>query len=701
MEVTNILLVEDNEGDVRLLEVAIAGAETGDIQLNSVATLADAFDFLTNQPVDLVLTDLNLPDSEGYTTFQLLKEKVPGCPIVILSGVYDEKIAVQAIKDGAQDFLVKGEYNQTVIIRVIRYAIERKQAEMQREQALQAAERATQIKSHFLATMSHELRTPMTGVIGMADLMLETDLSPQQLEWATSIKASGENLLTILNEVLDQSKLEAGKLEVVSSDFHLPTFIRETTQLFAPGISEKRLRFNVVMDETLPSEIRADRLRIGQVLSNLLSNALKFTHEGAITLRVEQLESEGQKIQLRFSVTDSGIGLTQDEKSRLFKAFTQADSSTSRTYGGTGLGLSISKQLVELMGGEIDVISEADNGSAFWFTIRCELAKKPVDVTEKRKSLDRWKTSRSLKILVAEDNAINQQLIKAILENLTHEVTIAENGEEAVEMAQAGSHDIILMDVRMPVMDGMEATKIIRGLDSDLSQIPILALTADIAAGHTKKYKEVGIDDVCGKPLDLPVILKKINNLLGEDIHTPLNNTVSDVVIDRTVGSGQFGRNDGLENLASFKQVLQRVSDIYDDTSDPVKTLTSTFEGINADLMIEFRERFAADAALKCREISEALVELAELPDNAEARSKARIAAHVLKGQGATFGYHLISTIAEDIEELIKSKNTIADKDVARLNNHVDAISLIVSKGITGHGGKVGRILLQGLEELV
>jgi signal transduction histidine kinase/CheY-like chemotaxis protein len=379
-------------------------------------------------------------------------------------------------------------------------------------EARDAANAANIAKSQFLANMSHEIRTPLNGVLAMAEVMDRGDLLPVQRERLAVVRQSGEQLLAVLNDVLDLSKIEAGKLELVEQDFDLERVAQSVRDGFAPLAQEKGLDFNVEVATEAQGAWLGDADRLRQIFANLVSNAIKFTAKGSVTARFETADAGG----LRLAVADTGIGIPRDKITTLFEKFTQADSSTTRRYGGTGLGLAICRELAQLMGGQISVMSEEDKGSTFIvelpFPRGSALGAKEAEVESREVE------QRSVRVLAAEDNLVNQKVLKAIVEPMDVELSMVGDGRSAVEAWRGGEFDVILMDIQMPVMDGITAAKAIRAAEASerRPRTPILALTANALVHQVEEYLAAGMDGHVAKPIEIAKLYEAMSRVLTE-----------------------------------------------------------------------------------------------------------------------------------------------------------------------------------------
>lgn len=404
---------------------------------------------------------------------------------------------------------------QEVLLGIIRNITERKITERELKAAKEAAEAGSRAKGEFLANMSHEIRTPLSGIVGMIDLTMMTNITNEQQENLNTAKSCADSLVGIINDILDFSKIEAGKLHIDNIGFYPKDVVEETIRAHAIKAAEKNIDLNYMVSSTVPPILKGDPNRLRQVLDNLLSNAVKFTQAGEIIVSIKRLPAKKDKVELLFSVTDTGIGISPEDISKLFKPFSQVDGSITRKFGGTGLGLAISKQLVEMMHGSIWTESQVGKGTSFYFTVQCEIGESiqerpsPVAVS--------YKTLFPKRILLAEDNIVNQDVIMRLLKEIGHTVEIANHGLEVLDLLEHNSEqiDLILMDIQMPQMDGLEATTLIRARETVMGgHIPIIALTAHALHGDKERFINLGMDGYLTKPTTLLALAQEIESIM-------------------------------------------------------------------------------------------------------------------------------------------------------------------------------------------
>lgn len=518
--------------NARLLEAAIINANDG-----VIITSAD----LDSGPRIIYVND-SFTKISGYTSKEIIGktprvlqgEKTDRAELDIMrktleSGQAYKGEIINYHKDGTPYWLdisivpVRNEEGDTTHFTAIERDItERKHVQQELITQKEKAEAASIAKTDFLATMSHELRTPMNGIIGMCEMILDSDLTPDQRENAETLHGSGESLLAILNDILDISKIEAGELHPEYVPMHTGTAIQQIMQIFVPQANEKNITLKLDRDDKVPSTIISDLARLQQILRNLISNALKFTESGSIAVQLKTIREYDETF-LYIAVHDTGIGIPKDKQEAIFEKFTQADTSITRKFGGTGLGLAITRQLVTMLGGEIGVDSAVNMGSIFWFTIPLKIASselKAVNLYDARTEQNTSEIPEDIKILVVDDHPVNRMFATKLLKKLGFKnMETANDGLEALTMIENKNYDIVLMDCQMPGLDGYEATRTLRIREEETRKhTPIIAITANAMIGDREKCMNAGMDDYLSKPIKsdkLTFLMKK--HLLIQD----------------------------------------------------------------------------------------------------------------------------------------------------------------------------------------
>lgn len=525
MNKINLLIVDDKQENIIALEALL---NRNDINIITTTSPNEALRICWEKDIAIALVDVQMPEMNGFELVEILKNntRTQDILIIFVTAISTEaKYAIRGLSAGAVDYLYKpldpyitaAKVDSFIQLVITQREIKTKNQQLEKIQtdlikAKEEAEQGKRAKENFMANMSHEIRTPINGIIGLVHLLKQEQLNANQKEIVDLLDVSSNSLLGVINDILDLSKIEAGKYKISFAETNIKELATQAANLLNIKALEKNIGLKLIIGERVPKYIMADSLRLNQIFMNLLSNAVKFTNEGDVTFKVDAIEVKTNTVFLKFSVIDTGIGISEENIKTIFHSFEQVENVHTRVYGGTGLGLSIVKKLAELKGGELDVKSELGKGSVFSFSKWYKIVDKKEE--EKTTEAPKLATLDGLRILVAEDNSINVFLIVKILNDWKVQTTVVTNGAAALETLEKEDFDLILMDTYMPVMNGLEAIKKIRsGHIPGKENTPIISFSAGVLDQDKETAKEVGADDIIGKPFKIGVLHEKISAL--------------------------------------------------------------------------------------------------------------------------------------------------------------------------------------------
>ncbi|GGC20034.1 hypothetical protein GCM10011386_09890 [Parapedobacter defluvii] len=536
MEKLKLVIVDDKEENVLSLKALLADIDN--LEIWGSTSPNEALRYCWNQDVAIALVDVQMPEINGFEFVSLLQSNPKTWQIMVIMVTAiskEDKFLLKGLHSGAVDYLYKPLNPDITIAKVksfmqqvyIQRELKRKNEELERShielvKAKKEADLARKSKENFLANMSHEIRTPINGITGITTMLRNSPLNEEQSEWLDYLENASQQLLLIINDILDLSKIDSGKMRLDYAKTSLTNILKELTNLFAYKAEQKGIAFQVVSDENLPKHILADSLRLTQILSNLISNGIKFTEKGSVTLEAKLLKRSKHRAHIQFSVKDTGIGITDSALDKIFQSFEQGEEGITKRFGGTGLGLAIVKRLVNLHQGQIHAYSELGKGSEFvfqcWFD---EESSEATPKSEKRQYTD-LPPLTDIRILLAEDNELNSFMVTHMLNTWGITVDTVKNGKEALEKVETTPYNLILMDAHMPIMSGFDAIRTIRNDPQEhIRKIPIISISASVLQREQQAAYAAGADAVVGKPFD-PVSLYQIIKTLT---HTTTKNT--------------------------------------------------------------------------------------------------------------------------------------------------------------------------------